>query len=100
MDNLDSDASEDNLFADQNNNLGGQKIKIADIINRKRKSKKSLSGEQRELQKAQPEDAESSSEICRSILYQIIENIGEPSKKSNESEEEQKPQVKKIVSAA
>ena len=51
LDNLDSDVSEENLFADQNNNLGGQKIKIADIINRKRKSKKSLSGEQRELPK-------------------------------------------------
>ena len=45
LDNLDSEASEEYLFTDPNKGLGGQKIKIADIINRKRRSKKSLSGE-------------------------------------------------------
>lgn len=84
MDKLDSDVSEENLFADQNDGLGGQKIKIADIINRKRKSKKSLSGEQRELPKVQPDNVESSSEICKSFLNQIIDQIVEPQKRPNE----------------
>lgn len=73
LDKLDSDASDEDLFAEQNAGLSGQKIKIADIINRKRKSKKSLSGEQKELVQAQPEAVESSSEVCKSFLNQIID---------------------------
>jgi len=45
VDRIDSDVTEDNLFGDKNNTLG-QKIKISDIINKKRQAKKSLSGDQ------------------------------------------------------